>query len=286
MIRMLSWFALVLIGVSASAQELTEGQQYHGGATVISKPLGIELTVPTGWTGTMSGDFFVLTSQIQGLVAVMSETATAEEAQAFLSAPQVLANRYVLTPTAAPTLQGDRLTATCTVSDGGRVWTGEVTILMGPHGIAAGVIAAGQDTDATTAMQAGKQVAESLKFAKPVVPSPGESSGYWADYLKNKTLKQFDTTTSSDGSSSFSRRITLCANGHFSRYHSGSGYSETNVSVSYAGNSSFSGKWSVTGDQLHLFYDDGDQGIYTVSKNKKRAPTTQRGSVVTEDHRV
>ena len=252
----------------AFAEELQVDRVYASGTTVGSKVLGISLKVPKGYEGSVGGEFFVLSRGEEAMVAVTAEEATLAQAKAYLSSPQDLGEGYYLTPTAAPVTKANTASVACTITHGLTTWPGEATIVIGPHGIGVGVIATASKSQFEAVKNVGRLVAKNTSFKKPFVPKPGKSSGKWVSKIAGHALQSYGGSSSYDGSSRAKTKLTLCEDGTFRRYFSSGGYSNSStVSVSYAGNSRYYGKWSVAGAKLRLFYNDGDRAEFKLSTN-------------------
>lgn len=261
---------LCLFATPVLAEELQTDKVYKSGATVTSKMLGLSVQVPKGWKGSVDGEFFVLTRGEDSLVAISAEPATVADATAFLSTPQDLGNGYYLTPTSSPVTKQNNVSVDCTITQGLTTWPGETNIRVGKHGVAVGVIATATKAKFAGVQKVGRSMVRSIKLKKPFVPKPGKSSGPWVNQLNDAMLRSYGNRSSYDSSSSSRTSITLCSGGQFAWHHSGSGFSNADtVSVSYAGNSRYYGKWSVVGSKLHLFYNDGDKDEYQLSTNEQ-----------------
>jgi hypothetical protein len=256
------------LALSAHAAELEAGKIYGPGSTVSAKVFGVSLTVPKAWNGQIDGEHFVISQGIEGMVALRVDKVTLQEAKEFLSSPQDLGEGYFFRPNGTPKVSKDQVSVDCTIINGATQWPDETTIRVGKHGYGVGVIATGDPSVVDKVKGVGRQVVKSVKFKKPFVPKPGKSSGKWVSEVKGQKLYLFNTTSNTTSRTT----ITACADGSFVRDRESSGSTQDVMDTawaSYAGASQYQGKWSVVGDKLHLFYNDGDKQTYALTKNEE-----------------
>lgn len=251
----------------AAPVEVAPGVTYEAGAEIGVASLGVSMTVPAGWRGQLapSGEALVLGSTtVPGLLLVMVEPATLDQAKAAMAEPVVLDPTATLVPTGAPVVDGRRVRASYRVPQQPGM-AGRGLAVVGEHGAGVALLAAGPEAqgDAYVALLDG--VAGTLKFGPPsapapaAAPAPATSSGPWATSLRGRRLHYLYT----NNGFSDEWKLDLCADGTFRYRTSSSSSSFQTGSLSMSGRDG--GVWTVAGDRIHLVYADGSTEDATLS---------------------
>jgi len=245
----------MLLSGGAIAVELEPNREYTGPQELTVGELGVSFSLPTGWVGAMQDSYFIVGSYTEpGLIILGADRITANEAMSFLSSQQNLGGGYILAPTGAPRREGNTISVDCTVTNGVQNLLGEVRAVLGDHGIGVAIIAVAPNADAIK--RTATSIEQSITFAKPVIPEPGELDGPWVQQLAGVKILRFYHGSGYNEKEYYN----FCADGSFYRVFESGGVTPNIGSGAFLDENG--GKWSVSGPlssgTIRLYYQNGN----------------------------
>lgn len=257
--------------LSPAAPPAVAGQPVVAGASASFPEIGLSLTIPEGWTGTLStqteGLFVLETAASDAQIFVTAEQATLEQIRAELAQPIPLSETVALQPTGTPQATSDGVSASYGAGGQGGSVEAFARARVGGNGFAMLALALARPDDMPAVRSAADALVEGAVFGAPQQPAapadPGSSS--WAADLAGKKITRFYTTTGYTEKET----IWLCADGRMARnFHVGG--SDAAAEWSFADASDQSGTWTASADgSLVLTYADGSTSTYALSYDEE-----------------
>jgi hypothetical protein len=254
---------LTLLAGPALAEEIRPGVEYRGPKSLGAAELGVQFTLPKGWTGGLppGAELFLIGSDgQQGRLLLLADELGMAEAKAQMSAPIEPGDGMVLTPLAPPQVKGRTLTADYRVSGTPQPLSGYVHTVIGKHGVGVAIIAVASAQALPTFKKLAQNIAASLKFAKPAAArqaKPPAAAPGAGEVLPRSGVRITRFFTGSGYSEK--TVINLCSNGTFRRHFDASSASALGTGAAV---SKGDGTWSATNTQLTLRYHDGNVATY------------------------
>jgi len=256
---------VTIIAISLAATvDIEAAGRASSGDRVVSPSTGVALTVPEGMTAALDGDVVVLQGPngTGGMVLVDPEL-TLDGAQA--ATRQGLALGGAVFQAVG---DGQRTGSTYTVSlatpDGSYVGQGYASLATASP---LSVVMVGPADAQSTVDATFQDLVGSLGRAPASKAS--SSSGTWADAVRGRQLRFYDTR----GNSSTSARLDLCSDGTAYGTTSSSFHSDAYdvADVSGAGHGASQGTWTVRGSTLTVRWADGSSDSRTLSSGPSEA---------------
>lgn len=242
-------FSLILAfyTVNLHAVELSVGEVYHAGTSVLSSEAGLSLTIPSGWLGAMPQGVNAFVIQRQGsqdTILVQAERMDKQSVVALMNQPIVLDQGVVLTPLGKTSEKSGIISGKYSVSGQYAHARSEIRSLVGEYGVSVALIGLG-----FTEGEPGKTLdalVKSVKFQAPgggrkeEAATSGGGSQSWSDYMRGRYIVYYYTGSGYHEED----HIWLCSDGSFYRSNSSGGFGD-GASGAFGGKGS--GRWSATG---------------------------------------
>lgn len=256
---------LVLIGTAAGIAPLNaqiqQGRIYSGGEEISDPSVGLTLTLPAGWRGSLAADgvTFVLESDAGGgYMVLLGDESTEAQARAQLAGPLDLGDGVVLTPSGEiGQLATGHLTATYDVGGALTEYEGFVDVRLTESGLGLAFILLTPPDVADEHLESMRAFAFSLGVTEPTAQPAG--SDEWEPFLRGVYLVKYFTATGYTES----RELWLCTDGSFWFNGQAGGFGG---GASGAAQTLGGGRWSATGagatGTLLLEWSDGDRSSW------------------------
>jgi hypothetical protein len=254
-------------GGHAAATEVQAGVIYEGDSTLGVDAVGLQFTVPAGWSGQLDGEHFLMEQDDgEGIIVLGATELTLAEGEQLAGESIDLGDGVVATPTSAPEVSGSTIRADYDLRGGGLAeragepndWDGLGVISIGNYGVGAVVFGLAPAATLATVSTAVDSLTASLRFAQPGTAegSTGEGTGDWEAQLAGYKITYFYTGSDYYESEAF----TLCANGDARRVLDSSGvYSDRY------------GTWTATGPAssgtLEISLNNGDYSAFELTRD-------------------
>lgn len=241
--------------------QIQPGRIYSGGEQISDPDVGLTLTLPTGWRGSLAADgvtFAMESDSGGGYMVVTGDVMTEAEARAQLAAPVDLGGGVTLTP-AGPIEQvgAGHLTATFGVQGAGADYDGFVDVRLTASGLGLAFILLSPPDASDAHLESMRAFAFSLGVTEPVTQPEGSDD--WEPFLRGLYLVKYFTATGYTES----RELWLCTDGSFFFNGQGGGFGG---GASGAVQTLGGGRWSATGSgatgTLFLEWADGDRSSW------------------------
>jgi len=240
-----AWLTVMILLLTAApgVAQIQPGRIYTGGEQIGDPGLGLRLTLPAGWKGSLSpdGESFVLQSDAGGgyLVVIGDEISEAEARQQ-LAEPMDLGGGVVLTPAGAvQDVASGHLSADYSVSGAQTEYVGMVDVRLTQAGLGVAFILLSPPAAAETHLESMREFAFSLGVTEQTVQSAGGDDA-WEPFLRGLYLARYYTATGYTEST----ELWLCSNGVFYYDSQGGGFGG---GASGAVQTTSGGQWSATG---------------------------------------
>lgn len=257
-----------------AATEIAPGVLYQPGSELQVGSIGLELEVPANWQAVLPAGSEALVMEPMGQVARMIVTAVPgssdQSIRQAMSEPQAIDMMTSLVPTGQPALSKGLYRQRYSFQ-GMNPQNLEASALgrLGSNGTAVFVIML-EPEGQNLLTSLGPQFLSAMTFSQPVVAqqaaprAQGENSNMdWNQTLRGRTLRYLKT----GNGLSVDKRMNLCSNGQFIFTDSDSYVSSDAISdFSGSSRSSAAGRWTISGNQLKLAWNDGSQSNYTLSR--------------------
>ena len=235
--------ATLAMAPAPAVAQIQPGRIYTGGEQIGDPGLGLRLTLPSGWRGSLSpdGEAFVLESEVGGgYLVVIGDEITEAEARQQLAAPMDLGDGIVLTPAGAvQEVASGHLTSSYSVSGAQSEFVGMVDVRLTQAGLGVAFILLSPPPEAQGHLEAMREFAFSLGVAEQTVQSAG-GNDEWEPFLRGLYLARYYTATGYTEST----ELWLCSDGVFYYDSQGGGFGG---GASGAAQSTGGGRWSATG---------------------------------------
>ena len=183
--------SLALYATPVAAQ-IEPGRIYVGGEQITDPSIGLTLTLPVGWRGSLApdGESFVLESEVGGgYLVVMGDETSEAEARQQLAAPVELGGGVVLTPTGAiRDIATGHLSADFSVSGVPSALVGTVDVRLTQTGLGVAFILLSPPEVAQKHQEAMRDFAFSLGVLEQTVQSAG-GSDEWEPFLRGNAAR-------------------------------------------------------------------------------------------------
>ena len=237
--------ALAVVPAPAAGQ-IEPGRVYTAGELISDPELGLKLTIPTGWRGTLApdGESFQLESETGGgYLVVLADEMTDAQARQQMAQPIDLGDGVVLTP-AGPVRQiaTGHLSGAYEVSGMPSAFAGTVDVRVTQSGLGVAFILLSPPDAVEAQQEALREFAFSLGVGERMTPAPAGDgrNDAWEPRLRGQYLARYYTASGYTEST----ELWLCSNGVFSYQSEGGGFGG---GASGAAGGSGEGRWSVTG---------------------------------------
>lgn len=229
------------------AVELTPGGVYPAGTTVQSSGLGLALTIPAGWLGTLPQgvEALILKKQnAQDTILIQAEQIDKPSLVAMMNQPIMLDAGLTLIPIGKAVEEAEVITGQYSVTGQYANSKAQIKSLIGKHGISVALIGIGfsQGEPEKSLNQLGK----TITFTAPQVAqqaNPARSTGSgtsWSDYMRGRYIVFYYTGSGYHEED----HIWLCSDGTYYRSNSSGGFGG---GASGASGGQANGGWQVTG---------------------------------------
>jgi hypothetical protein len=256
-----AWLITVSLATTGApvAAQIQPGRIYTGGEQIGDPTLGLTLTLPSGWRGSLSpdGTSFVLEHEGGGAyLVVVGDQITEADARRQLAAPMDLGDGIVLMPTGAvQDVATGHLTADYSVRGAQSELIGMVDVRLTQAGLGVAFILLSPPGEAELHLEAMREFAFSLGVTEPTVQS-GAGDDEWEPFLRGLYLARYYTRTGYTEST----ELWLCSDGTFYYDSQGGGFGG---GASGAAQSTGGGRWTATGagrtGTLLLQWSGGEQ---------------------------
>lgn len=230
------------------AVELAPGGVYTEGTNVQASSLGITLSIPAGWMGTLPQgvDALILKKHdAQDTILIQAEQIDKQSIVAMMNQPIVLDAGLTLVPLGKTMEKAGVITAQYRVSGQYAESKAQINSLIGKHGISVALIgigfSQGEPEKTLTVLR------KSISFTTPRVATSQASgtrgnsnSTSWSDYMRGRYIVFYYTGSGYHEED----HIWLCSDGTYYRSNSSGGFGG---GASGASGGKASGKWQVTG---------------------------------------
>lgn len=239
---------------------------YSGGKTVRFPEVGVQLTIPNGWTGSLpTGETsFMLMDQSQTMsCAITIDYISYDELHASMNQRTALDDYTYLVPQGPSSKTGEILYNDIYLEASGQTFPAFGWAISREDGSCVYGYCFSQATIPQSAKDDMLGCARSVTFFEPEIDKAAlAASGVsdWSSYMKGRHLRYLNT----ESGYSESEHIWLCSDGSFARSNN-SNYSSSDAytDFSYAsGGGEQYGTWSVRGNVLTLRYEDGSTGTF------------------------
>lgn len=255
---------VIAIGAAPASAQIEPGRIYAGGEQIGDPALGLTLTLPAGWRGSLSpdGQAFVMESVAGGgYMVVIGDETTEAEARAQLAEPVDLGGGVVLRPSGdVRDVATGHLTARYTVTGAPGDFVGMADVRLTDAGLGVAFILVTPPEAAEAHLESMREFAFSLGVTEPAA-QPASGTDEWEPYLRGMYLARFFTRTGYTEST----ELWLCANGDFYFNSQGGGFGGgASGAVQGLGN----GRWTATGagrtGTLILDWSGGDRSTWNL----------------------
>jgi hypothetical protein len=235
--------AVLALNCTPTVAQIQPGRIYAGGEQISDPSLGLRLTLPSGWRGSLSpdGESFVLESEAGGgYLLVIGDEISEAEARQQLASPMDLGGGVVLTPSGAVRdVASGHLTANYSVSGAQTEFVGMVDVRLTQSGLGVAFILLSPPGAAETHLGSMREFAFSLGVTEQTLQSAGGDDA-WEPFLRGLYLARYYTATGYTEST----ELWLCSNGTFYYDSQGGGFGG---GASGAVQATDGGRWSATG---------------------------------------
>ncbi len=247
--------------------EIAEGVSHTGGTPLKVDAYGLTFTVPSGWTGTLQGEVFLLDQDAgEGLILLTAGEATQSEGvqQAAQSIP--LEGSISAIPTTSPRVDGDTIYVDYDIRGGTLAdragdpndWDGLGTFTFGDYGFGTLSLGLAPAEALSSVEEAMGDLSDSLQLRQPTSPQTTDEgdAGGWAEDLAGYKITYFYSGSDYYEQESF----TLCSDGSVLRVFDASGaYTERN------------GTWAAygpaTSGTLEVNLENGDSQAFELTRD-------------------
>lgn len=271
------------LGSGLAQSELTANHKYQGGTRVQASALGVSLVIPRGWVaqyGQNAGTAAVVmgSNTIEGVgLAILVSNQSAQQVVGSLNEAQDLGAGVILEPTAAPTVQGQRISARYANPE----YVGRSLGLIGPGKNHVVYFFAGPLKNEKVYVGLLEELVTGTRFVSPNASKPQPVApiattglaGDWTKFLSGMMLRYLSSYNSGGGGGGMStdRTMHFCSDGSFAYF--GSGLTTINVDgggASSGGQDRSQGRWRVesatsTSAIVVLVLENGSTERITVS---------------------
>lgn len=250
-----------LLPSHANAQ-IEPGRIYSGGEQIGDPSVGLTLTLPAGWRGSLSpdGEAFVLESEAGGgYMVVIGDETTEADARRQLAEPLDLGGGVLLTPSGTvQEVATGHLTANYTVTGTPSEFVGKADVRLTQAGLGVAFILMSPPGTADEHLESMREFAFSLGVTEPTVQTVG-GDDEWEPFLRGLYMARYYTRTEYTEST----EVWLCADGQF-YYNSQAGSFGGGASAAAQGLGN--GRWSATGagktGTLILDWSNGERSTW------------------------
>ena len=256
---------VVLAAVATPAVgQIQPGRVYTGGEQIGDPQLGLTLTLPAGWRGSLSpdGESFLLESEAGGgYMVVIGDQATEAEARQQLTEPVDLGGGVVLTPNSAvQDVASGHLTSSYSVSGAQSEFVATVDVRLTQAGLAVAFVLLSPAAAAGGHLEAMREFAFSLGVTEATAQS-GAGGDEWEPFLRGAYLAKYFTATGY--TESF--ELWLCSDGVFYYNGQSGGFGG---GASGAAQATDGGRWSASGagqtGTLMLEWSNGERSSWAL----------------------
>jgi hypothetical protein len=265
-------FSLLLItSQSQAATEISPGVLYPSGSDLKVSSHGIEFKVPDNWQAMLppESDLLIMepTGSVSRIFFTMAANSNAQAVKQIMSRSQALDAMTRIKPSAQVTEQDGLFTQSYQVTGVNlQKLVATAYARLGDNKTAVFVIML-EPEDQKSLPALGKQLIQSVVFSATQTAAQLRSEAGknidWERVIRGRTLEYIQT----DDGSSTKKTMSLCSNGRF-YYTEQETYLSKNAmsNISAKTQTAQNGHWQVAGDQLQLFWSDGSQTQYNLSK--------------------
>ncbi len=234
---------LLVCHPSTAAAQIEPGRIYSGGEQIGDPSIGLTLTLPMGWRGSLSpdGEAFVLESDVGGgYMVVVGDETTEAEARQQLAEPLDLGGGVLLTPSGpVQEVATGHLTADYRVTGTPSEFVGAADVRLTQSGLGVAFILVSPPSAADEHLESMREFAFSLGVTEPAVQAAG-GNDEWEPFLRGLYMARFYTRTGYTEST----ELWLCDNGQFYFNSQAGGFGG---GASGAAQGLGDGRWSATG---------------------------------------
>lgn len=258
-VKRLLMVMMLAVVTAPTAAQIQPGRVYNGGELISDPASGLQLTLPTGWRGSLSpdGESFVLQSEADGgFMLVVADVMTEAAARQEMASPVDLGDGVVLTPTGAiQQVATGHLSARYSVSGAQANMVATADIRLTQSGLGVAFIVLSPPAVAESHREQMREFTFSLGVAEPAVQSGG-GNDEWEPFLRGLYFARYHTVTGYTEST----ELWLCSNGTFYYNGQAGGFGG---GASGAAQNLGGGQWSATGagrtGTLLLRWSNGEQ---------------------------
>ncbi|MDX2006657.1 MAG: hypothetical protein SFU83_15390 [Meiothermus sp.] len=246
------------LGCALAQAELRPDQQYAAGARVQSSAHGLTFNLPAGWLGVFKKEggqsVLVLGSEtVEGVgLAILLQNQTQAQVVGLLREEQDLGGGVVLRPTAAPSVQGSKISARYLNPQ----YVGRAIALLGPAKSHVIFFYAGPQKNERLYGQLLEGLAASARFAAPQAQQPQRPAQQpaaagpakeWNGLLAGMMLRYFSSYNGGAGGGiSDEATLHLCSDGSFAFFRSSlATINVPGANASSGGQDRDGGRWRV-----------------------------------------
>ncbi len=245
--------------------EAVANKTFESNTRIKISSIGLTLTVPQGWRGSMSDEVFLMETDNIGSIVITSDNSNEEESRQIMSNTIDIGDGIFLQPNTQVNKEDNILWAEYEVFGAAQPTVGYIIKVMGSNDNGYLIVAIAPKNQLVALESAIETTVDSMSYFQPTTTTPpisantqtNNSNHYWAKELAGLSL------TTAYGSPSYRSRITivLCSDGNFSRSKETIGF--------ITGYKKRDGQWSTSGDKnsgiLQLNYNDGEVDNYELS---------------------
>ena len=253
-------------GTGPLSAQIQPGRLYGPGEVISEPSVGLSLTIPTGWRGALApdGSMFMLEPLAgTGVIFVVADELSEEEARAEMDRPLDLRNGIVLTPIGEiREISAGHLSRPVLVQGAPTEMVGTVDVRLTGDGLGVAFILLSPTAQAVPQAEAMRTFALSLGMGEPAVrTSTDAADDAWEPYLRGRYLARYHTTSGYTEST----ELWLCSDGsfHFDDQAGGFGGGASGAFQGVGG-----GRWSATGagasGTLTLEWSNGERSSWAL----------------------
>jgi hypothetical protein len=276
---------LTLATAARASTEISPGVVYQPGTQLTVSSYGIDLTVPRDWRAMLPQGAEALIMEPIGQVARMIVMAVpnsdAQNIRQLMSQPQPLDMMTQLVPRTPPVDQGGLFSQQYEVQGNnpqnlvasayGRLGSNRTAVFV--------IMLEPRNQNMLPAL--GRQFISSISFSAPQsAAAAGGGNIDWNQRLRGRTL----TYRSTSNGMSITKLMNLCSDGRFS-YTDSDSHNSSSATGDFSGysQSGYTGRWQISGNQIHLSWDDGSRSQFTLSY--RHVPEYDEWGIFVDDQR-
>ncbi len=256
---LIGYVAVVAMLTTAAPVELKPGVSYQGPQTIRVASEGIAFGLGPGWVGQLPPQAEAMVIQHRerpGVMLASVRRATKAEATATMSAPIPIEPGLTMVPTGNVKARGNVLTADYSAGE----LRGFALARLHRDGRVVAVVGLAPAAAMKGLKAAIRALGKSVRFMKIKPAVAASPAGSLAEALAGRKLHRFF----GDYGYREHQTMTLCRNGRF--FYNMEAGGVTRGMGSGAASSNGQGRWSISGDQLQLRWDNGGTRTYRVQQ--------------------